>query len=272
RKLEEERRKLEEQAEDRVREAEEHLQQQTQQTTFEEFIECCHTFLSEPLKIEPDKEVLLAPSRFLPSRGELKGVADFACLRPLASEKDLEIYESQTVVEPMGSFFTITQAHLTVTRTNLYSQKGNRSVGDQFCVLRAKYKARILLYTIEYKPAHKLSAEYLRSGLREMNFWEEVVPRVTIPTDRDEKFKFHAERSTGKAVAQVYNGMIHDGLAHACLTNGYCKVFFHVSEDHPEIYYFLSEPNEDVRKANDKANTKKWFQQPITAVGRMLSL
>ncbi|KAK9481649.1 hypothetical protein V1527DRAFT_99870 [Lipomyces starkeyi] len=105
-----------------------------------------------------------------------------------------------------------------------------------------------------------------------MNFWEEVVQRVTIPTDPNEKFKFDAERSTGAAVAQVYNGMIHDGLAHACLTNGYCKVFFHLSEDHPEIlYYFLSEPNEDVRKVNDKANNKKWFQQPITAVGRILS-
>ncbi|KAK9384132.1 hypothetical protein V1515DRAFT_612662 [Lipomyces mesembrius] len=69
------------------------------------------------------------------------------------------------------------------------------------------------------------SAEYLRSGLCEMNFWEEVVQRVTILRTAEEKLKFNAVQVTGAAVAQVYNDMIQEGHAPACLTNGYCKVF-----------------------------------------------
>ncbi|KAK9371496.1 uncharacterized protein V1513DRAFT_455583 [Lipomyces chichibuensis] len=300
--------------------------------TFEEFIACCHTFLSEPLKIEPDRNRTTKgsltnaagrlcptylrpwtdfhslqkgvfdsvhrflqppgeiPSRLLPSHGFLKDLGDTVC-RLLASEADLGFYERSAVEDQVYKaiialrsipaahekfslpdeiiFYNNLSAFESDSRDSAVDAlKQKRSVGDQFCVSRVENGAGTLLYTIEYKPAHKLSAEYLRSGLREMNFWEDVVQRVNIPTDQDEKFRYDAERLTGAAVAQVYNGMIHDGLAHACLTNGYCKVFFHVSEGHPEIlYYFLSEPKEDVRNANDK----NWFQQPITAVGRMLS-
>ncbi|KAK9323383.1 hypothetical protein V1517DRAFT_359983 [Lipomyces orientalis] len=148
------------------------------------------------------------------------------------------------------------------------SLQHKRSVADRFCIRCVENGVRTLLYTIEYKPAHKLSVEYLRAGLRQTKFWEEVVQRVTVPTESEAKFKYDAEQTTAKAVVQVYNGMIQDGLAHACLTNGYCTVFFHVSEDHPDIlYYFFSEPNVDVRDRNDET----WFRQPITAVGRMLS-
>ncbi|KAK9357958.1 hypothetical protein V1504DRAFT_322272 [Lipomyces starkeyi] len=49
---------LRQQDQDLKKQAENELQrqsQQSQETTFEEFIECCHTFLSVPLNIETDR-------------------------------------------------------------------------------------------------------------------------------------------------------------------------------------------------------------------------
>ncbi|KAK9482075.1 reticulocyte-binding protein 2 like a [Lipomyces starkeyi] len=236
----------------------------------------------------PDK----APLRLFPSRPILKEIGDRVCSRPLSSEVDLVYYERNTVEDQVYKAITslrgLTAAldvlgledEITFYNNSsafdsdpcesavVDSLQQKQSVGDNFCVRCLRNGVRTRLYTIEYKPAHKLSVEHLRYGLREMKFWEEVVQRVTIPTEPEEKFKYDAEQMTGAAVSQVYNGIIHDGLAYACLTNGYCKVFFHISEDHPEIlYYFFSEPNVDVRDRNDKT----WLRQPITAVGRMLS-
>ncbi|KAK9320977.1 hypothetical protein V1517DRAFT_327706 [Lipomyces orientalis] len=101
-----------------------------------------------------------------------------------------------------------------------------------------------------------------------MKFWEEVVERDKIPNDDKKKIKYNADRLTGAAVTHVYDRMIREGLAFACLTNGYCKVFFHVPKKKPKtLYYFLSEPNMDVQSADDET----WLRQPITSVGRMLS-
>ncbi|KAK9243167.1 hypothetical protein V1506DRAFT_545264 [Lipomyces tetrasporus] len=292
---------LRKQAEERQKHAEELLQK----TTFEEFIRYCHTFLSEPVKeeltgasgrlcptyVRPRSDFhslqqqvfdsayrLLhppgeAPSRLFPSRATQEELGYPVCHRPLASEADLAYYYRNTVEDQvykaiiaLGSVQAANEVFPLNDEIDFYN---NLSAFDTKTVGGASnLRSLTLLYTIEYKPPHKLSTEYLRSGLREMNFWEEVVQETKIPTNLEENFRFHAEQKTGKAVAQVYNGMIQDGLAYACLTNGYCKVFFHVSEDHPEtLYYFLSEPIEDVRAANDGT----WFRQPITAVGRMLS-
>jgi hypothetical protein len=48
------------------------------------------------------------------------------------------------------------------------------TVPDQICVRRIDGNSSIL-YSVESKPPHKLTMNYLRSGLREMNFSPEVV-------------------------------------------------------------------------------------------------
>jgi hypothetical protein len=104
------------------------------------------------------------------------------------------------------------------------------TIPDQFCVRRVDGKTGIL-YSVENKPPHKLTTDYLRDGPREMNFWEGVVQRTTIPTDEGEKSKYDADLVTGAAIAQVFSGMIEDGIAYATLTNGQATVFFRVAED-----------------------------------------
>ncbi|KAK9242829.1 hypothetical protein V1506DRAFT_44626 [Lipomyces tetrasporus] len=299
-------------AEDERNQAEERLLQdehQNQKTTFEEFIDCCHTFLSEPLKIQTDRKLTTngsltnpsgrycptylrpwsdfhslqqqvfdsayrflqppgeAPSRLLPSRGCLQYLGESVCRQQLASEADLATYERSAVQNQVYDAIT-TLRSIPAAQEAFHLGAEIRFDKSSNAIYIAENGDRILLYTVEYKPAHKLSAEYLRSGLREMNFGEDVIQRVKISNDGEERLKFNADQLTRAAVAQVYDGMIRDGLAYACLTNGYCTVFFHVHEDNPEtLYYFLSEPKMDVETANDET----YFRQSITAVGRMLS-
>lgn len=153
--------------------------------------------------------------------------------------------------------------------------KRRRSGADQFCVHRvdADRDENTLLFTIEYKPAHKLPTEYLRAGLRPINLWNEVVQRPTIPVDRDEKLQYNADLLTGSVLTQAYSYMIHEGLSYSCLTTGSCQVFLHVAQGEPEtLQYFLAEPNLDVRAMSDDLSDDEWVRTPITAVGRMLSL
>jgi hypothetical protein len=96
--------------------------------------------------------------------------------------------------------------------------KRKRSRPDQFWVHR-KDADNTLLFIIEYKAGHKLTAEYLRAGLRPMNLWEEVVQRLTIPVDRDEKLRYNAEWLSGSALTHAYDAMMNSGLAFACLEN-----------------------------------------------------
>jgi hypothetical protein len=51
---------------------------------------------------------------------------------------------------------------------------------------------------VEYKPSHKLSAFNLQAGLLRadngsMNIPEDVINRITIPTDLEEKFVYHSK-------------------------------------------------------------------------------
>jgi hypothetical protein len=81
-----------------------------------------------------------------------------------------------------------------------------------------------------------------------------------------DKSKYHADLVTGAAIAQVFSGMIEEGIAYATLTNGQATVFFHVAEDDfKTLYYALTEPNKDVGAMSDQM----WFRHPTTAVGKL---
>ncbi|KAK9252517.1 hypothetical protein V1507DRAFT_498630 [Lipomyces tetrasporus] len=172
-----------------------------------------------------------APSRLLSSSGCLQYLGESVCRQQLASEADLATYERSAVQNQVYDAIIATLCFIPAAQETFHLGAEIRFDNSSNAIYIAENGDRILLYTVEYKPAHKLSAEYLRSGLREMNFG----------------LKFNADQLTRAAVAQVYDGMIRDVLAYACLTNGYCTVFFHVHEDNPEtLYYFLSEPKMDV--------------------------
>jgi hypothetical protein len=120
---------------------------------------------------------------------------------------------------------------------------------DQICVYKDADGTRSLCMVVEYKPPHKLSVFNLRAGLLRadggsMNVPEDVINRLTIPTQPDEKFVYHSEWLTAAASTQTYAYMIENGLEYSKLVTGEADVFLQVTEDEPHtLYYHLAEPN-----------------------------
>jgi hypothetical protein len=120
---------------------------------------------------------------------------------------------------------------------------------DQICVYKEADGTRNLCMVVEYKPSHKLSVFNLRAGLLRadkgsMNIPEDVINRVTIPTDPEDKFVYHSEWLTAAALTQTYAYMIENGLEYSKLVTGEADVFLQLKEDEPHtLYYHLAEPN-----------------------------
>jgi len=120
---------------------------------------------------------------------------------------------------------------------------------DQICVYKEADGTRSLCMVVEYKPSHKLSVFNLRAGLLRadkgsLNIPEEVINRITIPTDPEDKFIYHSEWLTTAALTQTYAYMIENGLEYSKLVTGEADVFLQLKEDEPyTLYYHLAEPN-----------------------------
>jgi hypothetical protein len=102
---------------------------------------------------------------------------------------------------------------------------------------------------VEYKPSYKLSVFNLRAGLLRaddgyMDVLKDVINRLTIPTQPDEKFVYYSEWLTTAALSQTYTYMIENGLEYSKLVTGEADVFLQVTEDELHtLYYHLAEPN-----------------------------
>jgi hypothetical protein len=120
---------------------------------------------------------------------------------------------------------------------------------DQICVYKEADGTRSLCMVVEYKPSHKLSVFNLRAGLSRadkgsMNIPEDVINRITIPTDPEDKFVYHSEWLIAAALTQTYGYMIENGLEYSKLVTGEADVFLQLKEDEPHtLYYHLAEPN-----------------------------
>uniref|UniRef100_A0A093UUL1 Serine/threonine-protein kinase D n=1 Tax=Talaromyces marneffei PM1 TaxID=1077442 RepID=A0A093UUL1_TALMA len=211
--------------------------------------------------------------------------------RPFASEEDLRGYQrygvedqAQEIIDvlrsvsdmfPLGEGIdfdnhanTFDDEDATSTKVD---RRRKRSIPDQFCVFR-KGAEHDLLFPMEYKARHKLSDEFLRAGLRPMEFWKEVVQRPTIPVEGGERLSYHADLLTGSGLVHMYDPMMLYGAKYGCLTTGSCQVFLHIPESDPDtLEYYLAEPNLDVQAMRDKGDNA-WMTTPVTAVGRLLTL
>jgi hypothetical protein len=120
---------------------------------------------------------------------------------------------------------------------------------DQICVYKEADGTRSLCMVVEYKPSHKLSVFNLRAGLLRadkgsMNIPEDVINRITTPTDPEDKFVCHSEWLTTAALTQTYGYMLENGLEYSKLVTGEADVFLQLKEDEPHtLYYHLAEPN-----------------------------
>jgi hypothetical protein len=71
-----------------------------------------------------------------------------------------------------------------------------------------------------------------------MNIPEDVINRITIPTDPEEKFVYHSEQLTAAALTQTYGYMIKNGLEYGKLARGEADVFLQLKEDEPHTLYY----------------------------------
>ncbi|KAF7594887.1 hypothetical protein BBP40_007921 [Aspergillus hancockii] len=250
-----------------------------QQSLFDEVYRFFHPTSDSPMRVFP-------PLLVIEDRGQL------ACGRPLASEADLRRHQEAEVENPVrevidrlarlpearsmfslaeGVTFenhanTITeepgQAHLTSTRP---------TQADQNCVYRRSGNERSLLYVIEYKAAHKLPDSFLRSGLQDMNMWEDVVQQqASIPLDTDEKLLYDSLYLSCAALTQTFDYMMKGGCKYSTLTNGRLKVILRILEEDPEtLYYCVVEPGRD---AEPNYDDPFGFRYPYTAISYQLCL
>ena len=83
---------------------------------------------------------------------------------------------------------------------------------------------------VEYKPSHKLSVFNLWTGLLRvdkgsLNILEDVINRITILTNPEDKFVHHSEWLTIAALTQTYTYMIENGLEYSKLVTGEANIF-----------------------------------------------
>ena len=112
---------------------------------------------------------------------------------------------------------------------------------------------------VEYKPSRKLSVFNLRAGLLQADkgflyILEDVINRITIPTDPGDKFVYHSEWLTAAALTQTHAYMIENGLEYGKVVTGEADVSLQLKEDEPHtLYYHLAEPNIEA-EAQDEAD------------------
>ncbi|TAQ86187.1 hypothetical protein B7494_g5489 [Chlorociboria aeruginascens] len=225
---------------DEERRARQEAEKKTSRTTFEEYIRTCHTLLSKPIRIQTNKMLGTQGSttnrQNKPCPLHLKPWSDFPILqqelyekveqyiprdaqffnsfqyltelgealsdRPLASEKDLEQYQSFAVDRPTTNIIShlvqieearrefnlgdgiIFENHANTLSDNdeevrqslenlRLSKKAQSSslnpkpkYSDQICVFKETDGTQRACLVVEYKPAHKLSILNLRAGLQ----------------------------------------------------------------------------------------------------------
>ena len=171
--------------------------------------------------------------RLFSSLHELEGLGRRLGRKPMSSEQDLEAYERFAVEEHVNDIITelckIPAAreefglgdgvqfsnHTNSLNDNDAIEADTNQPSsvhhlrpDQFCIHRVDGRSTTLLTTVEYKPHHKLPVATLRMGLRPMNLWKEIVKSNKIPTDKDAKIRYNAERLVCSTLVQEYHVMI----------------------------------------------------------------
>ncbi|KXL49182.1 hypothetical protein M433DRAFT_151893 [Acidomyces richmondensis BFW] len=210
--------------------------------------------------------------RLFTSLHELEGLGRRLNRNPISSEQELEAYERFAVEEHINDIITelckipaareefglgdgIQFSNHTNSLNNYGAIEADASQPssvhhprpDQFCIHRVDGRTTTLLTTVEYKPPHKLPVATLRTGLRPMDLWKEMVKSNKIPTDEEAKLRYNTERLVCSAIVQEYHVMIQEGLEFSYVTNGIARVLLRVPHDDPAtLYYFFCDPNSEV--------------------------
>ncbi|KAJ5429141.1 hypothetical protein N7491_006157 [Penicillium cf. griseofulvum] len=155
-----------------------------------------------------------------------------------------------------------------VEATDQLSKIEHPKADSYFFIHRIDGDTHTLLASAEYKPPHKLPVEAFRRGLRDMDLYKHMVRSNKIPTDKEAKLKYDAERLVCSAIVQEYHVMIQEGFEYSYVTTGIARVLLRVPLDDPStLYYHFCDPNSEVDPEDENG-----FQEPKTSVARVLCL
>ncbi|ORY67196.1 uncharacterized protein BCR38DRAFT_426345 [Pseudomassariella vexata] len=126
-----------------------------------------------------------------------------------------------------------------------------------------------LVFVYDYKAAHKLTVEDLKSALIKEKLFMEVVQRVNLDTTRTDpelKGRDKADKQVAIALTQVSDYMVQCGVAYGYITAGKSLVFLHIRQDDLRtLYYHLCVPDEEATGGN------RDFKESYTAVAQLAS-
>lgn len=229
-------------------------------------------------------------SRLFPARLYLEEVATKISEKPLTSEQDLTICQSEgvdsivkNVINAIAerNLFPKDLAHirkldfdnhnniLTVSNPSSDPSKEDKKHGlpvkpDKLCTIKLMDEKRQLIFILEEKAAHKLTSQNLREGLHPMDIGADVVQRVTTSSATEAKSEWLAAAAT----SQTFTYMVKKGLEYGCYTIGHSIVFLQIKEHDPNnLYYHLAEPVQEVQHGGS-ANQPDYA---LTAVAQILS-
>ena len=116
-----------------------------------------------------------------------------------------------------------------------------------------------ILFIIEYKAAHKLTAETLRRVLGNEDFdIGKLINNPKLPNDEEGKKLYRLEMEAAAAISQLFGYMVRAGTEYGYITTGLSFLFLRIKENEPTTaYYHLAIPNEDVNEGANEVDLSR---------------
>ena len=231
-----------------------------------------------------------APIERFYSRSEIRGHGSFLGMN-LSSEGDLEKYHDGAVERAIGvimeklcqlneakQHFNLDHGFIFEGDTNRLSD-ADREVqerkpdpnADRYGIAYSKTQTGEkgkLIFLLEYKPAHKMTLQILREGVKNMRL-DDIINDPRRFTDPKRGFTQLAEEFVAKVATQIYDYMLKSGIEYGCIATGEALVFVRIDYGSlaRNMYYHLAEPKFE----HDDADSMGLPAVSLTAVAQLFS-
>ncbi|KAG8527266.1 uncharacterized protein KY384_008010 [Bacidia gigantensis] len=150
--------------------------------------------------------------------------------------------------------------HANARKSSNQAQGTAYVASDQICVKKFADEQNGLMFVMEYKPPHKVTANVLRRGLLKLQHIKpEILDNVKLPPrgskkrlleETGEEFDSRAHQIVALTLTQIYDKMVNARVKYSYLTTGQAYIWLQVPKDQPTtLNWYLSVPGELPRSA-----------------------
>ncbi|KAG8532351.1 uncharacterized protein KY384_002836 [Bacidia gigantensis] len=130
---------------------------------------------------------------------------------------------------------------------------------DQVGVCRTAEEDADLIFIVEYKPPHKVTADVLQRGLSLKSIRQEILAEIMQPAhqskrprqggsgeeNNEDALNYKAKKIVAATVTQIFNAMIKGRVRFAYVTTGESYLWLHITRDDPyTLHWRLTNPNQ----------------------------